>query len=185
MLTTFGCFPYLPPEIRLLIWEHIAALPQDIRLSCTTPNAVASQPCWYTSNRAPAIFAVNWEARAVALSVYTFLRFSKDQIGIPWMRPVYINLRSDVLCLGIGLQVRYAKSLLEDNDQLREGVTRLVVERMLWEKMNWVPPPAMLLPTPFASDTMERPFRTLQERLVSLEEVRFYEELQDGDLAIT
>lgn len=184
MLQTFHCFPYLPAEIRLLIWEQIASLSQDIRLSCTSPTAVASQPCWYTSNKVPAIFAVNIEARSVALALYTLLRFSKDQIGIPWLRPVYINLQSDVLCLGIGLHIRYAKSLLEDNVQLREGLTRIVVERRLWERLNWIPP-AVLLHAAIAADTMESPFITLQERLTALEEVRFYEELKDGDLAIT
>jgi hypothetical protein len=131
----FTLFPLLPTEIRLNIWHTIAADPQTVELSCTPISSCFPKGRWFSHNKPSVLFAICSESREVALKEYIPLKFSPDQIGIPWSI-LYINFARDTLWLCNDLSLLWAKDLLEKNEQLKEKLRFLVVGESLWRSLN-------------------------------------------------
>lgn len=162
-------FPLLP-EIRLKIWQTIAAEPQTVELSCTPSSSYLPHGCWFSHSKPPAIFSICSESRAIALAQYTILTFSPDQIGIPWPT-LYFNFSVDTLWLCNDLCAISARDLLEKNQQLQKQSRFLVVEEKLWKVLN----PAIFTPSPIISlsglgvdDMNSRPITGYMEALENL-----------------
>jgi len=66
---------------------------------------------------------------------YSVLKFSPEQIGIPWPR-LYINFAVDTLWLCADLHVLWARDLLERNEQLKENLRCLAVNETMWKALN-------------------------------------------------
>lgn len=73
-LTEFGIFPYLPPELRLQIWEHTIK-PRVVPIFVTDENGETNVRAGL---KAPAILSVCCESRAVALKKYSILPLFED-----------------------------------------------------------------------------------------------------------
>lgn len=134
----FTLFPLLPSEIRVYIWELATTVPNTLELSCSTPPTICSLPTWWSHTPAPALFHTTSESRAVALSVFTLLEFGGTQIGVSWPRKLYMNFEYDTLSLDNDLHSRYARSLLVDNEMIKEKLKRIVLRQRLWEQLNEV-----------------------------------------------
>lgn len=167
---TFTLFPLLPPEIRLKIWQTIAAEPQTVELSCTPSSSYLPNGRWFSHSKPPAIFSICSESRAVALAQYTILTFSPDQIGVPWPR-LYLNFSVDTLWLCKDLCATSARDLLEKNQQLQKQLRFLVVEEKLWKVLNpitFTPSPIISLSGLGVDDMKSRPITDYLEALENL-----------------
>lgn len=131
----FTLFPFLPPELRLKIWEAVAAEPQTVELSCTPTSSYLSKGRWFSHNKPPVIFGICSESRSVALTHYSELEFSSDQIGVPWPK-LYFNFELDTLWLCNDLCAFWAKDLLEKNLQVQQKLKFLAVDEKLWKSLN-------------------------------------------------
>ncbi|KAH8596138.1 hypothetical protein B0O99DRAFT_621107 [Bisporella sp. PMI_857] len=133
--SSFTLFPLLPPELRLKIWEMIASEPQTVELSCTPTSSYLPDGRWFSHNKAPILFSICSESRAVAFAEYEQLKFSPGQMGSPW-DTIYVNWERDTLWLCNDLWPMLAKDLLRKNEQLKDNLKKLAIGRNLWRVVN-------------------------------------------------
>lgn len=134
----FTLFPLLPSELRLKVWHLIANGPRSVELTCTPTASHLPEGKWFSHSKSPVIFRVCSESRAVALSTYSILSFSADQIGMPCSMALRINFSADTLWLCGDLHPAWARDLLEKNEQLKEKLKFLAVKEKLWNELNEV-----------------------------------------------
>ena len=171
---SFTLFPHLPAELRLKIWQTVASEPHQVELSCTPTASHIPSGRWFSHSKPPIIFRICSESRAAALSRYSDLTFSAEQIGVPCPHKLYINFSADTLWLCADLHVKWARDLLEKNEQLKEKLRFLAVNEKVWKELNEVnfSPSWNLSISTFPSTWQESvPIRA---RLCALEDVRFH-----------
>jgi hypothetical protein len=134
---SFTLFPLLPPELRLKIWQIATDEPQTVELSCTPTSSYLPKGRWFSHNKPPVVFSICAESRDVALSHYSTLTFSPDQVGVPWPK-LYFNFSRDTLWLCDDLCGIWARDLLEKNEQLKTQLKFLAVEEKLWKSLNQI-----------------------------------------------
>jgi len=135
-LQTFTLFPLLPPELRLKIWQKLAAQPHTLELGRTSTDANGPQGQWFSRSQPPAIFSVCSESRAAALHLFSALTFSDGQTGLPCRKPLYINFETGTLCIGSDFHPKLAEDLLFRNAQLKESLKYLAISSKLWTVIN-------------------------------------------------
>jgi len=135
---SFTLFPSLPSELRLKIWQEVAAQPRTVELTCTTTSSNLPEGRWFSHTKPPHIFQVCSESREVALAQYSVIEITPVQIGLPCKTTLYINFSVDTLWLCSDLQKPWARDLLERNEQLRERLRYLAVQREMWKELNEV-----------------------------------------------
>lgn len=132
----FTLFPLLPTELRIKIWEAVAAEPHTVELSCTPSTREFPQGQWFSHSTPPVCFFINRESRAVALRQFAILSFATEQVGLPPATTIYINFSTDSLWLCSDLAAEWARDLLKTNSQLRLNLRSLVINQRLWNGMN-------------------------------------------------
>jgi hypothetical protein len=111
----FTCFPLLPPELRLEIWEHAARHPRDIDIwapktrfsPLASPHIQNIYPSFHYSTLSPipSILHTNHEARHVGLGFYSlgFGQTFEDEDGheVEDLRRsgIWVNWERDRVCL--------------------------------------------------------------------------------------
>lgn len=168
---SFTCFPFLPSELRLKIWEMIASEPRTVELSCTPTSSYLPGGRWFSHSKPPVIFHVSSESRVVALSTISVFKFSPNQFGMP-IDHLYINFSVDTLWLCSDLQLAWAKDLLESNEQVKEKLKFLAIREGFWRQLN----------TPIKASEANEFFGppephpdAVSARLKALEEVKFHD----------
>jgi hypothetical protein len=134
----FTLFPLLPKELRLQIWEEVAAQPRILELTCTPTSSSLPEGRWMSHTKTPSIFQVCSESQEIALASYSVLKFSDGQIGIPPKPPLYIDFEVDTLWFCGDLQSAWARDLLEKNEILKEKLKFLKVKEKTWKELNQV-----------------------------------------------
>ncbi len=134
--SSFTLFALLPTELRLKVWEAFADTPRMVEITCTPTASHIPEGRWFSHSKGPVIFRVCSESRYVALSKVSVLKFSSNQIGFPPSMKLYINFSSETLFLCGDLQARWARDLLEKNEQLRTKLKYLYVKEKLWKELN-------------------------------------------------
>jgi len=170
---SFTLFPLLPAELRLKIWQTIAAERQIIELSCTPTSPNLPTGRWFSHTKTPIIFSVCSESRSVAVSEFTLLQFSPDQIGVP-RQSLYINWSRDTLWLCNDLSSVWAKDLLEKNEQIQAQLRFLAISESLWKTLNQSSAsssPTGRVPGMVRSDS---PLLDVKGNLRALENVKFH-----------
>lgn len=132
---SFTLFPCLPPELRLKIWQTVAAQPQTVELSCTPTSAYLPEGRWFSHNKPPVIFSICSDSRDVALREYSILTLSSEQEGMPWGL-LYFNFAQDTLWLCSDLGSEWARDLLKKNELLKERLRFLSVAQTTWKSLN-------------------------------------------------
>jgi len=117
-LTSFTLFPFLPPELRLLIWHHHFLLtPRTIELHTRRTHYAdladplnSRVPRWLSRSRNPAALSVSTEARAAALEFYTV----RLPLAVPYTGPGCVNQFGEHTT-GIGFATAAGVRLLSDH----------------------------------------------------------------------
>lgn len=134
----FPLFSQLPTEIRLKIWEEVAAQPHTVELTCTPTSSYLPGGRWISHSKPAPIFNVCAESRYIAYAKYASLVISPEQLGVPLKTPLYFNFEADTLWLCADLSVPLARDLLEKNEQLKENLRFLAVSKRTWKVINQV-----------------------------------------------
>lgn len=123
-LTVFTVFPDLPPELRNMIWEH--ALPEgqylDIRAKNRRLPWSKNKLVIYAIQKAPTIYFVSQEARAIVNKHYIRLKGHKG------CRAVYSNVKKDIFCFLDEERAIFEAWLTVMGSEMVEKVENLLVE---------------------------------------------------------
>lgn len=119
-------------------WQQVASQPRTVELTCTPTASNLPEGRWFSHTKTPYIFHVCSESREVALTQYSTLEFTNDQIGFPCKEIFYIDFLVDTLWLCADLRSGWARDLLEKNEQLKEKLRCLAVNETVWKQLNEV-----------------------------------------------
>ncbi|CZT07780.1 uncharacterized protein RCO7_11243 [Rhynchosporium graminicola] len=91
---TFGCFPKLPPEVRVRIWT-LALLPRVVTITSKFDRRAASCEVRVEASRIELLY-VNHESRSEVLRYYSRIKFQGDYSGVTfvdWFRDtIFLDL---------------------------------------------------------------------------------------------